>query len=183
MKNISRRDFLKGAIASSAGIAAANLLGGFTAFAEDAKEAPKTEAGVPEWLGTAPVISDSDCVETVDTEILVVGAGCSGLFATAAAAEAGAKVLLIERSARGMSIRCSALGAVGSKIQKEHGVDINKTDIINDMCHYVRSLSSTPCPASPPDIWDGPPATAPRQSICPRMPTPLIIRKASSMRT
>ena len=49
MKNISRRDFLKGAMAGTAGIAAANLLGGFTAFAEDAKEAPKTEAGVPEW--------------------------------------------------------------------------------------------------------------------------------------
>ena len=133
MKNISRRDFLKGAMASTAGIAAANLLGGFTAFAEDAKEAPKTEAGVPEWLGTAPVISDSDCVETVDTEILVVGAGCSGLFATAAAAEAGAKVLLIERSARGMSIRCSALGAVGSKSRRS-------TALIS-----TKRISSTTC--------------------------------------
>lgn len=137
MKKISRREFLKGAAAGSAGLAAASLFGGFTAFADDAKEEVKAEAGVPEWLGTAPAISDSDCVETVDTDILVVGAGCSGLFATAAAAEAGAKVLLIERSAQGMSIRCSALGAVGSRIQKEHGVEINKTDIINDFCHYA----------------------------------------------
>ena len=47
MKKISRREFLKGAAAGSVGLAAANLLGGFTAFADDAKEEVKAAAGVP----------------------------------------------------------------------------------------------------------------------------------------
>lgn len=113
-----------------------NQAGGNAVLVEPTEE-PAVAEDVSDWLGTAPDISDSDCVETVDTEVLVVGAGCSGLFAAAAAAEAGAKTLLIERAGQGMSIRCSALGAVGSKIQKAHGVEIDKTEIINDMCHYA----------------------------------------------
>lgn len=134
MTKISRRDFLKGSAAGAVGLAASTLFGS-AAFAEEA--APAEDAGVPSWLGTAPVISDSDCAEVIDTEVLVVGAGCSGLFAAAAAAENGAKTVLIEKAGRGMSIRCSALAAVGSRFQKEKGVEINKTDIINDLCHYA----------------------------------------------
>lgn len=90
-----------------------------------------------DWLGEAPVITDSDCVEIIDTEVLVVGAGCAGLPAALTAAEEGAKVLLIEKLESGASIRSSAIAAIGTKMQKEHGVEISKTEIINDYAHYA----------------------------------------------
>ena len=89
------------------------------------------------WLGEEPQITDADCAETIDTEVLVVGAGTAGYFAAAAAAESGAKVLLIEKSASGNSVRSSALGAVGSRQQQEKGVDIDVAAIVNDMDHYA----------------------------------------------
>lgn len=94
-------------------------------------------AAAEDWLGEAPRISDGDCVETVDTEVLVVGAGCAGLFAACAAAEEGAAVLLIEKLPIANGVRSSALSAVGSRLQTEAGAVIDKTEIINDICHYA----------------------------------------------
>ena len=90
-----------------------------------------------DWLGTAPVISDADCVEIIDTEVLVAGAGCAGMFAACAAAEEGAKTLLIEKCGFNNNIRASALAAIGTRKQKEAGIEINKTDMINDICRYA----------------------------------------------
>ena len=39
-----------------------------------------------DWLGTAPEIAESDIADTIDTEVLVVGAGNSGLMTAARAA-------------------------------------------------------------------------------------------------
>lgn len=44
-------------------------------------------------------IADDEIIETVETEILVCGAGTSGLFTTCAAAEEGAKVVRLEKGA------------------------------------------------------------------------------------
>lgn len=51
-----------------------------------------------DWLGTAPVIAESEIAETLETEVLVCGAGNSGLMTAARAASAGAKVLVIEKA-------------------------------------------------------------------------------------
>ena len=40
----------------------------------------------PAWLGEEPIIPESEITETIDTELLVVGAGITGLTATATAA-------------------------------------------------------------------------------------------------
>ncbi|MBM6998564.1 FAD-binding protein [bacterium] len=137
---LTRRGFVAGAAVASA-------VAAVPAFAEEA--ASKTDAGsaakdaeagqtVPSWLGEAPDITDDDCSETVDTEVLVVGAGDSGLFAAVTAAEEGAKVLLIDRMELGFGIRASALGAVDSALQKEHDeAHIDKTAILNDIVHYA----------------------------------------------
>ena len=139
---IDRRSFLTGT-AATVGIATiAGLAGCAPSQAKpETKDAGETgsETGTetPSWLGAAPEISDADCVETLDFEVVVVGAGTSGYFAAASAAESGAKTLLIEKSGQGSSIRSSALGAVGSKLQQEQGVDIDVMDIVTDMDHYA----------------------------------------------
>lgn len=135
---MGRRQFLTGSLAAGA---MATL--GITSLSGcESKDSTGTSAAtgaseVPAWLGEAPSIKDSDCVETIETEVLVVGAGDSGWFAACSAAEAGAKTLLIERNAAGSGVRGSALGAVGSKKQKDAGVDINPVDIANDYAHYA----------------------------------------------
>src|SRR5699024_623535 len=53
-------------------------------------EQPLEEEASADWLGEEPVVDEADITETVECEVLVVGAGSSGCFAAAAAAEAGA---------------------------------------------------------------------------------------------
>ena len=90
---ISRQDFLKGSLAGVATLAAGSLLG-TAAFADDA--APATEE--EDWLGQAPEIADSEITEIIETDVVVIGAGVAGCAATRSAAEAGAKVVLIEKA-------------------------------------------------------------------------------------
>ena len=68
--------------------------------------------------------------------MLVVGAGTAGYFAAASAAESGAKVLLIEKSASGNSVRSSALGAVGSRQQ-----DVYKRQVLKRAKGYYGAKS------------------------------------------
>lgn len=131
---VSRRAF----VAGTAALAAA---GAVTATAQAAPASAAADAAAssatPAWLGEAPDITDADCTETVDTEVLVCGAGDAGMFCALAAAEDGAKVLLIDPMEQGFGIRCSALGAVDSKLQQANGVAIDKMEIINDIAHYA----------------------------------------------
>ena len=53
-KEVSRRDFLKAAAAGAAGMAAAGVLGGATAFADDATETAKF-VGKPKFAGIGSV--------------------------------------------------------------------------------------------------------------------------------
>ena len=81
MRDISRRDFLKGAAAAAAATATLGLTG-IPAFAEETK-AEEKEALVPS--------------STVDCEAVVVGAGAAGLMAAMELAAAGKKTYLLEK--------------------------------------------------------------------------------------
>ena len=81
MKNISRRDFLKGAAAAAATAATLSLTGIPAAFAEEAKEAKE-------------VLTPT---ESIDCDAVVVGAGAAGLMAAMELAAAGKKTYLLEK--------------------------------------------------------------------------------------
>lgn len=153
---ISRRDFLKGAAAGALSTAAAGILGACVTPSENTTAAqggatqenpsagednssqnnnfaPEKNAG--DWLGTAPVIEESQVIATYDTEVLVVGSGTAGLFAACAAVEEGAKTLLIERSIEefgGSGIR-DTLGAIGSRQQIANNDNPDKFDVITEL--------------------------------------------------
>lgn len=221
MKNLSRRDFLKGTLASGVGVAAAGLLGAVPAAAEAvytpgtysaqaegigkitvtmtfsetaitdvvldlANETPSIGGAAQEqltaailaaqsgeidavagatitsnavakaagkciqqakgeipieviaegeekadgdWLGQEPVIDESQIKAEYETEVLVIGCGTGGMFVVASAAEAGAKVIGIDRFATGVGIR-DDLGALNSRYQKEWGTKIDKFDYV-----------------------------------------------------
>ena len=82
-----------------------------------------------DWLGKAPEIAEKDIVAVHSTEILVVGCGTGGMFAVASAAEAGAKVIGIDRFTVGTGIR-DDLGAVNTRYQKKWGTKIDKFEYI-----------------------------------------------------
>lgn len=133
---VSRRHFLIGSGLFTAATAAA--LTGCTPAASNASAGlsdtgAEAASDVPAWLGSAPGTTDADCSETIECEVLVVGGGHAGLFAGCAAAEAGAKVLVAEKGEqKGFGIR-GDLGAVGTRLQKERGITIDKMDIVNDL--------------------------------------------------
>ena len=91
------------------------------------KEVAKEEDG--DWLGQPPEIAEKDIVATHDTDILVVGCGTGGMFTVASAAEAGAKVIGIDRFPVGTGIR-EDIGAIDSRYQKAYGTKVDKFEFI-----------------------------------------------------
>jgi len=89
----------------------------------------------PEWLGEEPIIPESEITETIDTELLVVGAGITGLTATATAVEYGVKTMLIEINKICTPVR-KEIGVVGSRIQKAENNHIDVHEIVREMTMY-----------------------------------------------
>ena len=140
---MNRRNFLTGALA--AGAAAAMGLTGCSSpkgSTEKAATASAATSDVPAWLGEAPAITDADCSDTLDCEVLVVGAGCAGLPCANFAAMGGANTILIEKFDKGTGVRGSGCGAINSRKAKEAGVDIDPVEICNDLVHYSLNNSS-----------------------------------------
>ena len=129
----SEIDSVSGATITSKAVkkAAASCIEQAMGLATTEETTETVDDGTPKWLGTAPVIADSDIVDTFETEVLVVGGGTGGLFAACSAAENGAKTLVIDKVTSG-GIR-DDLGAIDSRYQKEWGTKIDKFDYITEM--------------------------------------------------
>ena len=107
-----------------------------------AQQPTEEASATADWLGEEPEVAESDIKSTVDCEVLVVGAGSSGCFAAAAAAEAGAKTILIEKFGHDMAsgIR-DTLAACGSKQQQEDGDDVAKKDAVRYLCDWSQGYT------------------------------------------
>ena len=126
----SRRSFIQGAGAAGALAALGSMLGCAPQQAAPAGQDASGETAVKDaWLGAEPEISDGQIVETLETEVLVVGGGTSGLFA-----ESGAKTMVAEKF-EGGGIRVG-FGALNSRLQKEAGIVPEKHKIVNELLHY-----------------------------------------------
>ena len=132
-KGLSRRTFL-GLGAAAAALAGAGLAGCAPQAAPSKED--EAAAAANDWLGEEPEIPEDEIVETVDTEVLVCGAGTSGLFAACAAAEEGAKVVCLEKGAIGGGVRDN-LGSINSRLQREAGCEIDENEICNDLVRYA----------------------------------------------
>jgi fumarate reductase flavoprotein subunit len=73
-------------------------------------------------------IPEDQITETYNTDVVVAGAGTSGKAAALSAAEAGARVIQIDKH---ITYRWGGgmIGAIDSRLQKQHGVTINKDDV------------------------------------------------------
>ena len=57
-----------------------------------------TAAEAADWLGAAPEVDAADIVETVDTKLLIVGAGTAGMCAAGTASDLGLDFVLAEKN-------------------------------------------------------------------------------------
>ena len=153
MSEISRRSFLKGAAGVTAAAAAAGILG-TGVLAADAPDAA-TSASLAQQQGsssggpgggsgesvspdcpdlfTVPdPIPDSDITQTYAADVVIVGCGLAGLCAARSAAEAGASVIVIEKST-GYNYRSGQYGICGSSLQKERGMDFDGSAAVGDL--------------------------------------------------
>ncbi len=78
-----------------------------------------------------PPIAEKDIVETVDTDIVVVGAGLAGLCAALRAAELGARVIVLEKT-KSWNVRGGMIGVANSKPWREAGIVNDKDALVRD---------------------------------------------------
>ena len=103
-RGLSRRAFLGLGATAAMAAGAAGLAGcspqassdAASAGASDASAASgSTAAGGPSFLTAPSPIADSDIKETVEADIVIVGAGLSGISAARAAVESGSKNIVV----------------------------------------------------------------------------------------
>ena len=102
-KELSRRDFLKGAAAGAVSMAAVGVLGG---CATDGGEPSPTSTSAPTPEPGGDKTSSIRFVDTIqwnaEYDVVVIGYGGAGAVASLTAAREGASVLMIEKAPRGL---------------------------------------------------------------------------------
>jgi fumarate reductase flavoprotein subunit len=142
MDKINRRSFLKAAAIGTAGAASAGLLNACapkveeTAVPTEAVSAGVETGATPSFMLPPKPITDDKIVETIECDVVVVGAGISGVPAAAIAAELGSKVYCLEKSGNIVTTRPTGFSLFGTQKLKDLGVlctEKEKKTILTDI--------------------------------------------------
>ncbi|HJF65655.1 MAG TPA: FAD-dependent oxidoreductase [Slackia equolifaciens] len=164
---VNRRNFLKGAGVLAAGAAAAAALGGCSPSSSSSEGASTSEGAASasgeyntaatmerQWSFMVPPepISDDQIAETIEADVVVVGAGTSGLMTACSAAEEGLNVVVatastlpVSRGGSNNAVYCKAFEDQGyervplSQYTKEIFCQTHKVDYRKWMLHYNNS--------------------------------------------
>ena len=159
-QGVSRRGFIKGATAVGAVAAVGATLAGCAAPAGDTAaasstgtEAASTTASsvdvgtptpssksfnAPSWATPPAPVADADITETIETEVLILGAGNAGCAAASSAAENGAKVVVCEKTEATQG-RGGGIGVVNSRLNYEVGAT---TDVVRAQYLWNRTCGN-----------------------------------------
>ena len=111
-------------------------------FAQAKGEATVSSVQLPtgdetDWLGKEPDIDEAAITETVDTDIVIVGAGNGGMFAAAYAAANGLNFRIIEQNAAVQDTR-HWYGAIDSAAAKAAGAPAtDKAKLLSEISRYA----------------------------------------------
>ena len=139
----SRRSFLTGAAALSAGAAFAGLAGCSSGTgkqpdgtSDGAGESAQTATADPNakmpWEIAPEPITDDQISETIDCDIVVCGAGIAGLPGAAFAAEQGANVHILEKAGTYGTARLCTCG-FNAKCQLDHDITYDRDQFVTDV--------------------------------------------------
>lgn len=156
---VSRRSLLKGAALGGSAAVLGMLAGSARADEADAAATDEATAAAapavgqyssiavsgtaPAWLGEKPEVP-SDIATTVDTELLVIGGGNSGLVAARKAAELGMQVVVMEKMTEEYwsPVGCDC-GTINSQAYLDTGAEpVDEMAVFNEwqLRTYVRSM-------------------------------------------
>ena len=111
-------------------------------YAQAKGEATVTSVQLPtgdenDWLGKEPDIDEAAITETVDTDILIVGAGNGGIFAAAYAAANGLNFRIIEQNGNVQDTR-HWYGAIDSAAAKAAGEEpFDRAKLLSEISRYA----------------------------------------------
>ena len=111
-------------------------------YAQAKGEATVTSIQLPtgdenDWLGKEPDIDEAAITETIDTDIVIVGAGNGGMFAAAYAAANGLNFRIIEQNGAVQDTR-HWYGAIDSSAAKEAGEKpFDRAKLLSEISRYA----------------------------------------------
>jgi len=101
---------------------------------EDLDGATETDE---DWLGTEPTIAEDEITETVDTDIVIVGAGNGGMAAAAYAAANGLDFHVVEKYSSVGDTR-HWFGAIDSEAAKEAGAEpVDRKKLLSEISRFA----------------------------------------------
>lgn len=136
---LSRRAFLGLGATAAVAAGAASLAGCAPApkssASGDAKTSSEASSQYAWEIVPEPI---KEVKQTVDTDILVIGAGLSGCACACAAAEQGGKVTVVEKTSS-WNGRGGGFGAINSRYMDELGIKVDK---VNAKQHWIAQCAS-----------------------------------------
>ncbi len=111
-------------------------------FAQAKGEATISSVQLPtgdetDWLGKEPDIDEASITETIDTDIVIVGAGNGGMFAAAYAAANGLNFRVVEQNSAVQDTR-HWYGAIDSSAAKDAGAPVtDKAKLLSEISRYA----------------------------------------------
>ena len=111
-------------------------------FAQAKGEVTVTSVQLPtgdetDWLGKEPDIDEASITETIDTDIVIVGAGNGGMFAAAYAAANGLNFRVVEQNSAVQDTR-HWYGAIDSSAAKDAGAPAtDKAKLLSEISRYA----------------------------------------------
>ncbi|MDR2377891.1 MAG: FAD-dependent oxidoreductase [Bifidobacteriaceae bacterium] len=127
---VSRRAFLSGAGALSVGVGAVALSACSPSQPSDNTTAPTAQASPSDYKAKPDPIPEDQIAETLEADVVVVGAGVAGSNAALMAAKSGARVIVLQKEA-GVIANGAGFGAYGTQMQKDTGQEWDVEEEIN----------------------------------------------------
>lgn len=118
---LTRRDLFKFGGVAAAGAATAGVLAGCSPTTASESSSGDAKATTSSWRDQPEM--PTEFAETVDCDLVVVGAGNGGMVAATTAAQNGAKVIVLEKNGAIASAR-EAIGALNSNLEPDHKEDV-----------------------------------------------------------
>lgn len=132
--SIGRRQFLAGTALAATASTLAMGLGGCAPSAGaqlSSTEGSNAQTSAKSWEMAPEMPGDGEFVETVEADIVVIGAGLAGVSTACRAAENGANVVVVEKAPT-WSGRGGHFGVFGSRVMKEKGIENDPDEVARE---------------------------------------------------